>query len=696
MSFECSCGDWHRKKDPTTGSFYYANSSTLLSRWTIPSEWVEPPTPEGAPPPLTAAESWREATDPNTGFAYYVNTMTMESSWTRPKEMARSSSTASSRNSDSSRNGRSSNNAEGGEKVLTRVLSIKKLDMPQDDPETSDDDDRKREKKSDSRSSYFETKRLESDTSPRLRQAAILARTPWETQPQTKEEEITMIARVIAIKNLLADEQNYFHEIQKIGYEFGRILAKEQEKGKEGLCEQELKYVLRNIEDIYSVHLSFTTQIGAFLQKSKFSSVEEMYLLSSEICWRFQYLISCLEEPYSYYLAHQKNFQAVVALVERLEQERPALKIATELTIKPPQTPAQFRQRKTCTTSPTSPSSAASSSSSAASSSSSSAVPSGASSCSSSGSFSSANGSCSFGSSLNSSSTSSSSPPSTSLTAGSSPSISLTSSYSPPSSPSNSPISSAHNYNSDQTKTPTHNINGSSGNNSSSNSNGSNHNSSTSSNNSAQIRSFAYFLELPYSRPSAYGNLFLNILKTQDPCSEGFRLWNDVLEVCESMVIKIEQNAQQIASKELVAEIQKRLYFSNASQTGLKLVTPTRCLIQSGEIKKKLAKTRLGSSYKTYMLYVFNDMAMYTSLPDKLKRIVPKRCMSMIGMKVVASEKDVNFTITSIVKNVQFKAATKADRDKWVRVLQENIKRVTDTSNIRSPSKPMVSPGRGW
>jgi len=214
---------------------------------------------------------------------------------------------------------------------------------------------------------------------------------------------------------------------------------------------------------------------------------------------------------------------------------------------------------------------------------------------------------------------------------------------------------------------------------------------------SGLAKPFQYYLEAPCTRPSAYGNLILNVLKTMEPTGTGFGLWNDLLEASESMAVRVEQTAQFVASRDLVVDIQKRLHFVNASEIGLKLVTPTRFLVQSGEIKKKLAKTRLGSSYKTYMFYVFNDMAMYTSVPDKFKRIVPKRCMPMLGMKVAAASKDVNFTIDSMVKNVQFKAATKEERDNWVRVLQEAIKRATEAAG-RSTGKPslMVAPVRGW
>lgn len=503
-------GVWHRKKDPSTGAYYYANSETLSSSWTVPPEWVEPPAPEGAPPALTVAESWREVTDSASGLSYYVNTMTMESSWTKPAAMK--------------------------ETVRT------KLDMPQEDPDTSDDDESHREKKL-SHSSRYESKEGKVDPSPRLRQAAVMAHTPWLITSGDLQRE-----RIEAIRDLLADERAYFVDLQVIATELEANLQAQKALGKETLTQTEMKTILKNIPDLYAIHLSFAQHVA--------SLTSDAQILSLEFCRMFQHLVTSLE-PYSHYISSQKNLKTVLAFVDRLEADRPGFKAALDLI-------------KT--------------------------------------------GKCKSG----------------------------------------------------------------------------------------ESRSLQYYLELPCARPSAYGNLILNVLKTMDPTGDGFRLWNDLLEASEVMAAKVEQGAQFIIARDLVADIQKRLHFVNAAEIGLKLVTPTRYLVQSGEVRKKLAKTRLGSSYKAYMFYVFNDMAMYTSVPDKLRRIVPKRCMPMLGMKVVASVKDVNFTITSMVKNVQLKAANKEERDQWVRVLQSGIKRATEaTSRLStggSPIKPdkMLVPVRGW
>lgn len=217
---------------------------------------------------------------------------------------------------------------------------------------------------------------------------------------------------------------------------------------------------------------------------------------------------------------------------------------------------------------------------------------------------------------------------------------------------------------------------------------------------SGVARPFFYYLDAPATRLSAYSPLVLNVLKTIDPATDDFKQWYELLSNLEHAIVRVEQNAEFVTLRDKVSEIQRHLHFANSNEIGLKLVTPTRYLVHSGEIKKKLSKARLGSSYKTYMLYVFNDMVMYTSLPDKFKRIIPKRCMPMAGMKVEHAEKNVNFRINSIVKNVQFKAASKEECDHWVKLITETIKRsptFEDGSGKKQKAAAnLIAPVRGW
>lgn len=553
MTFECASGDWVRKKDAGTSTFYYANVISRVSSWTVPPDWVEPAAPTSA----TQSENWRELRDDKTGNMYYVNLVTMERSWVKPSTSPTTTTSTST-------------TPAGASVTVTTTENLPPLELrkppdfdtyPAEDIYSSDEEFKgmpngiegapaglgteKKEKfevpkspRSQNSTTYygFDPVNLPSSTlasaaafspklvfkaselqsTPRLEQAALMAKA---TGPAEKS------GTVRAIKVFLSDERAYFQDLQVIAMEFEATLAN-QKKGqgadKELLNPAEIKMILKNIPDLFALHLHFTQDVSEYRSDAQLLSPELVEILTN--------LVMSLE-PYAFYAsAYKRDCKSVLQSLERWELDRPAVKATLD----------HIRSTKCL---------------------------------------------------------------------------------------------------------------------------------------SGIAKPIAYYLDAPSSRPATYGGLVFNILKTVDPLTESFKLWHDLLQKCEFVSQKIEENAHYISSRESVSDIQRRLHFVAGSEfSGLNLVTPSRYLVQSGEVRKKMDKARLGSSYKSYILYVFNDVAMYTSPPDKSRRITPKHIFQMTDLRVESSRKDVNFRLSSPVKSVQFKVASREERDQWVKVVQECIK----------------------
>lgn len=637
MSFECVVGDWHRKKDPGTGGYYYANARTLQSSWTVPPEWEEPPLPAGkVGARLTVENSWTEVTDATTGRLYYVNTMTMESSWEKPPNFK---------------------DPRASQVTVGQVF-------PHHDPDTSDDETRSPSPSTTSTSTSRNGSLENNDNNnghDDVNFSNIRAEIKQEDNQQKQHQQLSPSLSEQPLQ--LPEQQKHLHQSQQQQQQHQHQLRLHEHQRSQSQQHSHHQPHLHDHQRSQSQHHPHhgslsgikTSNTTATLERSSSFHTRvytevltpslEQALVLAKMQWtdaqrqaahpaRISALKALIQDEFAYFLDLQViavEFESFLNTQRQLGNEtlspgeiKVVIKNIPDLHVAHIVFAQHVASLKT--------------------------------------------------------DTQLLSPFFVAILDQLFSSLDLYAHY----------ISSHKNIKnifsfverlegerpglratlehirSDKCM-------------------------------SGKQQTFEHYLDTPSDRPSRYGPLVFNVLKTIDPSTDDFKAWYDLLLKAETTAHRIEQNAEFITMRDKVADIQRRLHFPNPNESGLKLVTPTRYLVHSGEIKKKLVKARLGSQYKTYMFYVFNDMAMYTSVPDKLKRIVPKRCMPMVGMKAESDEKDVNFHIDSMVKNVQFKAATKDERDQWVRILQECVRRCNgDQEQPRRRNQFLIAPVRGW
>jgi len=200
----------------------------------------------------------------------------------------------------------------------------------------------------------------------------------------------------------------------------------------------------------------------------------------------------------------------------------------------------------------------------------------------------------------------------------------------------------------------------------------------------------------PCERLEVYVKTLAGILETIDPSEEMevYGAYRRTLMEMQAIFFEVKANAYMKRARTRVMGIQKQLWFPNPEGT-LKLVTPTRYHIQDGVMLKKFGKTHVGSSYQNYWFFLFNDMLLYTSLPDKKGRIQPKYALTLMGAAVSGnSGKPRVFSVKSPVKSITIKAESEESRDYWVAAIGRTIDQLNNVgkSSIFGSAKGK----RGW
>lgn len=212
---------------------------------------------------------------------------------------------------------------------------------------------------------------------------------------------------------------------------------------------------------------------------------------------------------------------------------------------------------------------------------------------------------------------------------------------------------------------------------------------------SAQISPEEAF-EKPMNRLEEYTSSMADFLGQIDPVHESgmYKFYHSITAQMQEMYYRTKEEAFMTRARTRVMAIQKQLWFPNPDGH-LKLVLPGRYHIRDEAMKKKFNATHL-SSYKTYWFFLFNDMLLYTSVPDKKGRIEPKYCLPLMGAKCEAhATKHKVFVLASPIKTVTVQAADQKMRDEWVAVIQKQINDL-ETGVAKACNKPKTSTKRGW
>ena len=123
------------------------------------------------------------------------------------------------------------------------------------------------------------------------------------------------------------------------------------------------------------------------------------------------------------------------------------------------------------------------------------------------------------------------------------------------------------------------------------------------------------------------------------------------------------------------------------------LVTPTRYHVLDGPLSKKYNNVGFKMNlFKMYHFFLFNDMMMYTTLPNakgdcRLKYILPLIDMQVINIQDGALTKDVKyaFELRGSVKSFVVHAVSEAEKQDWVAKLHAQIEQVkTKKQNVRA------------
>lgn len=181
------------------------------------------------------------------------------------------------------------------------------------------------------------------------------------------------------------------------------------------------------------------------------------------------------------------------------------------------------------------------------------------------------------------------------------------------------------------------------------------------------------FMIMPVQRIPRYLLLLKGIIKLTGEDKEEFPGLNKALEQVSKVAAEINDSFAKREARARVVEVH------NHVEGVPDLVTPTRWHIKDGLLSKKFNKKGLHlNSFKKYWFFLFNDMLMYTTVPNKSGNCKLKYRMPLLDTTTVdlPDEKDQKnlFQIQSAsVKSFVVAAGTPQEKQDWMRVLNENI-----------------------
>lgn len=209
-------------------------------------------------------------------------------------------------------------------------------------------------------------------------------------------------------------------------------------------------------------------------------------------------------------------------------------------------------------------------------------------------------------------------------------------------------------------------------------------------------------LTRPNGRLNFYQTHFTKIANTIDPNQDKrlFDMYTQLVENFKAAQSVGERSAVLKKARDRVARIQKQLFFLKNSPDNLNLITPTRYHICDAQFKKKFSKGGHLKSSQSYWFFLFNDLLLYTTLPDKKNKIEPKYALPLLGAYVEEGEKgntNLTLAIKSPIKDITIKCKDAEQKEEWKQHLCNVISNLTQAADAGKTSYRTKKAGkRGW
>mmetsp|Transcript_50574 Transcript_50574/g.99066 ORF Transcript_50574/g.99066 Transcript_50574/m.99066 type:complete len:533 (+) Transcript_50574:65-1663(+) len=203
-------------------------------------------------------------------------------------------------------------------------------------------------------------------------------------------------------------------------------------------------------------------------------------------------------------------------------------------------------------------------------------------------------------------------------------------------------------------------------------------------------------LDLPNKRLKYYLQIFTKMAHTVDPVTQLMTKYRQVIDKLRAAEEDGHRSAVLKKARDRVGKIQKQLFFAKKSPTNLNLITPTRYHLIDGQFKKKFGSGGHLKASKQYWFFLFNDLLLYTTLPNKKGLCEPKYALPLMGAYVDTTQPEkMHIAIKSPIKDITMKAKSMEERDLWLNHLKNAIAKLAEEGNMRS-GKPKQTTKRGW
>jgi len=183
--------------------------------------------------------------------------------------------------------------------------------------------------------------------------------------------------------------------------------------------------------------------------------------------------------------------------------------------------------------------------------------------------------------------------------------------------------------------------------------------------------------------------LLRGILKNTDKVTESdiYIGIQSALNDLEIVAVEINDGLHKKEARLRVVEVQAHL-----EGCSIPLVTPTRYHVLDGPLNKKYNNTGFKmASFKKYWFFLFNDMMMYTTVPNakgdcRLKYILPLMDMSVVNIADGILGKDLKyaFELKGSVKTFVVHAFSEDEKQEWLSKLEQAIDNIK-TKRARIP-----------
>jgi len=179
---------------------------------------------------------------------------------------------------------------------------------------------------------------------------------------------------------------------------------------------------------------------------------------------------------------------------------------------------------------------------------------------------------------------------------------------------------------------------------------------------------------LPVQRVPRYLLLLRGLIKTMEEKDVAYGPLKTALEKMTKVADDINQGVHIHEAQLRVLDIQNHL----TGDHKLELVTPTRYYVRNGPLKKFYNKKKIATTGKKYYFFLFNDVLLYTTVPDSNGFCKPKHLLPLINMELhdLPNAELANcFEMRGSTKNILVQAATSHDKGVWMTTINEHIQK---------------------